>query len=93
MSTSISLSKAEKSYIQASLKLHQHRADGRSLIDFRPIAVQTDVAPLANGSARVSIGGKTEVLVATKLYVSDEGGGIECHVTWYASTFSAGLGR
>ena len=68
------LSKAEKSYIQSSLLSNPPlRADGRTLHDFRTVSLQTDVAPLANGSARVNIGrnpgGGTEVLAAVKLDV------------------------
>ncbi|PPQ90261.1 hypothetical protein CVT25_013086 [Psilocybe cyanescens] len=95
--TSTSLSKAEKSYIQAGLlATPSSRADGRSLTDYRTIALETSVAPLANGSARVSIGrnphdgsGGTEVLAAAKLEVENleqgssgvEGGRIACSVT------------
>ncbi len=77
--TSILLSKAEKSYILTGLTTTQtgpNRADGRSLTDYRTIALETGVAPLANGSARLSIGrnlndngGGTEVLAAAKLEV------------------------
>ncbi|KAF8901050.1 ribosomal protein S5 domain 2-type protein [Gymnopilus junonius] len=77
MASTTSLSKAEKSYIQAGLLANPPtRGDGRSAQDFRTISLQTSVAPLANGSARVSIGrdphdgsGGTEVLAATKLEV------------------------
>ncbi|KIJ67304.1 hypothetical protein HYDPIDRAFT_173892 [Hydnomerulius pinastri MD-312] len=52
-----SLSKAEKSYIQSSLLSDPPlRLDGRAPSDFRLIALETGVAPLANGSARVCIG-------------------------------------
>ncbi|KAH7907320.1 ribosomal protein S5 domain 2-type protein [Hygrophoropsis aurantiaca] len=78
-----SLSKAEKSYIQSSLLSDPPlRADGRALADFRIIALETGVAPLANGSARVSIGrnaqdggGGTEVVAAVKLEVENVGDG------------------
>jgi exosome complex component RRP42 len=97
--TSISISKAEKSYIQAGiLSDPPHRADGRTLSDFRTVSLETGVAPLANGSARLSIGrnphdgsGGTEVLAAVKLEVESidhqsnegvEGGRIACSVTW-----------
>src|ERR1700722_753669 len=96
------LSKAEKSYIQSSLLSNPPlRADGRTLHDFRTVSLQTDVAPLANGSARVNIGrnpgGGTEVLAAVKLDVdtihqdgsssSDavDGGRIVCTVSWFVS--------
>ncbi|KAF8966947.1 ribosomal protein S5 domain 2-type protein [Flammula alnicola] len=95
--TSTSISKAEKSYIQAGFLANPpSRADGRSLQDFRTIALETGIAPLANGSARFSIGrnphdgsGGTEVLAATKLEVETieqggggvEGGRMACSVT------------
>ncbi|KAH7920315.1 ribosomal protein S5 domain 2-like protein [Leucogyrophana mollusca] len=90
------LSKAEKSYIQSSLLSDPPlRADGRALTDFRTIALETGVAPLANGSARVSIGrnapdggGGTEVVAAVKLEVEAigegegvDGGRISCSVS------------
>ncbi|TFK35812.1 ribosomal protein S5 domain 2-type protein [Crucibulum laeve] len=92
---STSISKAEKSYIQAGfLSSPPLRADGRALHDFRSVALETGVAPLANGSARLSIGanahdggGGTEVLAATKLEVENveedgcDGGRIVCTVT------------
>lgn len=96
----ISISKAEKSYVQASLLASPPvRSDGRSLSDFRTIALETGVAPLANGSAKLSIGrngndggGGTEVIAAVKLEVEDiqggegvEGGRVVCVVSWYDS--------
>jgi exosome complex component RRP42 len=96
---SISVSKAEKSYIQVGLLSNPpSRADGRSLRDFRTIALETGVAPLANGSSRLNIGrnahdggGGTEVLAAAKLEVENiqdegiEGGRIVCTVSWFVS--------
>ena len=82
------LSKAEKSYIQSSLLANPPlRSDGRSLNDYRSINLETGVVPLANGSARVSIGvGGTEVLAGVKLEVEDvedgEDGKVVCSVTW-----------
>ncbi|KAG6337179.1 hypothetical protein ID866_1893 [Astraeus odoratus] len=82
------LSKAEISYIRSSLLLDPPlRADGRSPEDFRLIALETGVAPLANGSARISIGRSgsgrggetdctgsgTEVVAAVKLEVDGTG--------------------
>ncbi|PPR02827.1 hypothetical protein CVT24_002224 [Panaeolus cyanescens] len=80
---SISLSKSEKSYIQAGLlSTPPTRADGRSLTDYRAVALETGTIPLANGSARVSIGanphdgsGGTVVLAGVKLEVVDIGVG------------------
>ncbi|KAL0948073.1 hypothetical protein HGRIS_010697 [Hohenbuehelia grisea] len=91
----MSLSKAEKSYIQTGLLSNPPlRGDGRTLDDFRPIALETGVAPLANGSAKLIIGqdphgggGGTEVLAATKLEVENvqdegaDGGRVVCSVT------------
>lgn len=94
------ISKAEQSYIKnAILSTPPQRGDGRKLPEFRSIAIQTggDVAPLANGSARVNLGG-TEVIAAVRLEVetveslgtlgSDEpvgrdGGRVVCSVTWF----------
>ncbi|KAH8105385.1 ribosomal protein S5 domain 2-type protein [Cristinia sonorae] len=95
MSALISISKAEKSYIQSALEATPPlREDGRSLYDFRSVLLATGVAPLANGSARLNIGkspeeggGGTEVLAATKLEVETvdgadavDGGRIVCTV-------------
>lgn len=93
---SSSVSKAEKSYIQAGLSSNPPlRADGRGLYDFRAIALETGVSPLANGSARVNIGrnahdggGGTEVLAAAKLEVENvepdglDTGKVVCTVSW-----------
>jgi exosome complex component RRP42 len=84
-----SLSKAEKAYIQSSLLSDPPlRLDGRSPEDYRLIALEAGVAPLANGSARVCIGrsgrggdteeaggtgGGTEVVVGVKLEVDAVG--------------------
>ncbi|KJA22089.1 hypothetical protein HYPSUDRAFT_139661 [Hypholoma sublateritium FD-334 SS-4] len=94
---STSISKAERSYIRAGILANPpSRADGRSIYDFRSIALETGIAPLANGSARLSIGrnphdgsGGTEILAATKLEVESiepgvsgvEGGRISCTVS------------
>lgn len=99
MSAPISLSKSEKSYIQTALReLPSIRADGRSLFDYRSIALETGVASLANGSARVNIGkaageesgSGTEVIAAVKLEVENvldgdgvDGGRIACTVSWF----------
>lgn len=87
------LSKSEKTYIQTSLQSPSpSRADGRPLYDYRSIAIETGVAPLANGSVRVNIGknsssgGGTEVLGAVKLEVENVSGKtdgrIVCSVSW-----------
>ncbi|KAF8639306.1 hypothetical protein AX17_001587 [Amanita inopinata Kibby_2008] len=94
-SSSKSLSKAEKSYIQTGILSDPPlRADGRPLKTYRSVELETGVAPFANGSARVSIGregnnagGGTEVIAASKLEVEDldeegvEGGRMVCSVS------------
>ncbi|KAF9260380.1 ribosomal protein S5 domain 2-like protein [Marasmius fiardii PR-910] len=97
-----SVSKSEKSYIQAGILANPaRRSDGRSLQDFRVIALETGVAPLANGSARLNIGrsphdgsGGTEVLAAVKLEVENveegagvDGGRIMCSVSCSPSAY------
>jgi exosome complex component RRP42 len=97
-----SVSKSEKSYIQSSLHAPQAlRVDGRSLKDYRTVFLETGIAPLANGSARVNLGkntheggGGTEVIAAVKLEVEDvetgdgvDGGRIVCTVLWCAPLF------
>lgn len=86
-STMASTSKSEKAYICSSLLADPSlRADGRSLLDYRPIALETQVAALANGSARINIGGValngigggipgTEVLATVKLEVENVSNG------------------
>jgi exosome complex component RRP42 len=44
------------------------RLDGRKLTEYRPIKVETDVTPNAEGSARVTIG-KTDIIVGVKVEV------------------------
>ena len=44
------------------------RLDGRKLTDYRPVKVDVDVTPNAEGSARVKIG-DTEVIVGVKVEV------------------------
>ncbi|KAF7366756.1 Exosome complex component RRP42 [Mycena sanguinolenta] len=100
---SVSTSKAEISYIQTGLLSNPPlRADGRGLHDFRAIALETGIAPLANGSAHLTIGknphdggGGTEVLAAAKLEVETvdglsegvNGGRIVCTVSWCVLSF------
>ena len=46
------------------------RLDGRKLTEYRPVKVETDVTPNAEGSARVTIG-KTDVIVGIKVEVME----------------------
>ncbi|KAF9511629.1 hypothetical protein BS47DRAFT_1377112 [Hydnum rufescens UP504] len=91
------ISKSEQSYIRSSLLAgDSHRADGRGLDRFRTISLQAggDVAPLANGSARVNIGG-SEVIAAVKLEgpsgddeaLGRNGGRISCTITCSQSAY------
>jgi len=97
------ISKSEQSFIKSAILADPpQRADGRTLQEFRPIALQTggDVAPLANGSGRVNLGG-SEVIAAVKLEAEDierhdapqsdetlgrDGGRVVCTVSWFVST-------
>ncbi|KAI0740492.1 ribosomal protein S5 domain 2-like protein [Earliella scabrosa] len=96
------LSKSERAYIQASLQASPPlRSDGRALLDFRSVLLETGVAPLANGSARLNIGkmtreggGGTEILAAAKLEVEEvqsadgvDGGRVVCSVTCSPSAY------
>ncbi|KIY43198.1 hypothetical protein FISHEDRAFT_53943 [Fistulina hepatica ATCC 64428] len=73
------ISKSERSYIQAGLLLDPpSRADGRDVLDYRHVSLQLGVSPLANGSAHLNIGGNevdgaggTDVWAASKLEVID----------------------
>lgn len=95
------ISKSEQSFVKAAILANPpQRADGRKLEEFRPIALQTggDVAPLANGSGRVNIGG-SEVIAAIKLEAENieqgnapmqaeealgrDGGRVVCTVSWF----------
>ena len=93
------VSKSEQSFLRTSiLATPPHRRDGRGLGDFRPIAVKSggDIAPLANGSGRVNLGG-TEVIAAVKLEIENigstgrspaeegegkDGGRVACAIIW-----------
>ncbi|KAI0764152.1 ribosomal protein S5 domain 2-like protein [Trametes elegans] len=96
------VSKSERAYIQASLQASPPlRADGRGLLDYRTVLLETGVAPLANGSAKLNIGklpheggGGTEILAATKLEVEDvelgdgvDGGRVVCSVSCSPSAY------
>jgi exosome complex component RRP42 len=95
------ISKAESAYIQSGLlQSPPQRLDGRGLTDYRPISLETGVAPLANGSAKLNIGrnphdgsGGTEVMAATKLEVETveeggkDGGRVVVTVTWSVRSF------
>lgn len=97
--SSTTTSKSEKSFITTGLLGNPpRRLDGRLLHQFRSIELETGVAPLANGSAKLSIGrstsgskGGTEVVAAVKLEVENIGigydgvdvGRILCAVNWF----------
>ncbi|KAG8841823.1 hypothetical protein FRB96_006777 [Tulasnella sp. 330] len=72
-----SISKSEAAYIAGALLATPTptRADGRTLLDYRAISVETGVAPAANGSGRAVIGAvgndATEIVAAVRLEVED----------------------
>jgi len=72
-----SLSPAERSYIITGLSHAKTptRQDGRSLLTPRGIDITYDEAPQASGSARVIVGGGTEVIAGIRLEVSDVSSG------------------
>lgn len=82
------LSRAEKSYIITSLTSKPPlRHDGRGPVNYRLIGLARgdSVAPLANGSAKIRVGG-TEVVAAVRLEVEDidlelDEGRMRCNVT------------
>lgn len=63
-----SLSKAERSYIEDGAACGV-RADGRGLLDIRPVTLEASLLPTASGSARIRIGGVTDILVGVKASV------------------------
>ncbi|KAL7418043.1 hypothetical protein BDY24DRAFT_373871 [Mrakia frigida] len=79
MAPTTTLSQSESSYIVSSLSLPTPiRTDGRSLLDYRSFSLSTGVAPQANGSARVLLGGVggTEIVTAIRLEVLDRSVGL-----------------
>ena len=69
------ISPSERTYIISGLShpTSPTRLDGRPLLSSRPIEVSYGDAPQANGSARVVLGGGTEVLGGVQLEVEDVG--------------------
>ncbi|KZW02616.1 ribosomal protein S5 domain 2-like protein [Exidia glandulosa HHB12029] len=82
------MSKAECSYVRQALTASSPvRADGRTLLDYRTVSLARGIIPLANGSARVAIGG-TEVLASAKLEVTDSPrASISCNVICPGSAY------
>lgn len=92
-----SFSRTELSYASSSVlsssssdkstPFTQPRIDGRTPLSYRAISLSTSVAPQANGSSRVRIGGN-EIEVGAKLEVEDingtgdEGGRLVVEVEW-----------
>jgi len=67
------LSPSERSYIITGLShpTNPTRLDGRSLLAPRSIQISYGDAPQASGSARVVLGGGTEVIAGIRLEVGD----------------------
>lgn len=59
------ISDAERVYIEQGAA-DGIRGDGREALDLRPVTLETGVLPTASGSARVRIGGVTDILVGIK---------------------------
>jgi exosome complex component RRP42 len=82
-----SISRSEAAYQVTSL-LSNIRADGRTRLDYRDIVLATGVAPQANGSSRLALGG-SDILVGCRLETVDlepgeSRGRVECVVQWSA---------
>jgi len=69
MANKIEISKLTKKRIQEYLKLGK-RFDGRGLLDFRDITIETNVIKNAEGSAKVKMG-DTEVIAGVKLNTAE----------------------
>lgn len=68
--TNIPLSPAELSYLHTSLAQSPPiRPDGRAPKQFRPLVAETEILPLANGSARICFADGTEAIVGVKAEV------------------------
>lgn len=66
------LSDSEVEYIVRSCSLGM-RNDGRNLLDFRNILVESDIFPHCAGSSRVTIGSAVDVVCGVKVTVSESG--------------------
>ncbi|XP_026392890.1 exosome complex exonuclease RRP42-like [Papaver somniferum] len=64
----VGLSSGEKHFIQGGIA-QDLRSDGRKRLTYRPISIETEVIPQANGSARVRVGA-TEVIASVKAELS-----------------------
>ncbi|KAJ2960633.1 hypothetical protein NQZ79_g4042 [Umbelopsis isabellina] len=62
------LSQAERDYITEGVH-SDLRADGRGRLDYRALVLETGIISQANGSARVRLGGGTDVLVGVKVEI------------------------
>jgi exosome complex component RRP42 len=76
--TSLALSPAELAFLHSSLSLTPPvRPDGRTTTQFRPLVAESDVLPLANGSARVCFADGSEAIAGVKAEVEAGHGGWE----------------
>ncbi len=62
------LSAAEREFIDGGVACGV-RADGRALLDIRPVTLDASLLPTASGSARVRIGAVTDIVVGVKAEV------------------------
>lgn len=81
------LSQAERDYITEGVH-SDLRADGRGRLDYRALVLETGIISQANGSARVRLGGGTDVLVGVKVEIDQvepdaaDIGKVVCNVEW-----------
>ena len=59
------LSVAERAFVRDGIE-QSVRVDGRAREDYRSMVLELGVAPQASGSARLRLGGGTDVMVAVK---------------------------
>jgi exosome complex component RRP42 len=67
--TSVTISRIKQKQISQLISSGK-RLDGRGLIDYRPIQIETGIIEKAEGSARIRLG-KTEVLVGVKVGIGE----------------------
>lgn len=64
------ISEAERAYIEEGAT-QGIRGDGRGMLDLRPVTLETGILAAASGSARVRIGGVTDILVGVKAEMAE----------------------
>lgn len=67
-----SLSDSEVEYIVRSCAMGM-RSDGRGVVDYRHVLVESDIFPHCAGSSRVTIGSAVDVICGVKVVVGETG--------------------